>query len=81
MVFFDVLDKILRVLPVALVGAEGKNLILVRTIRLCLFSALPKRLHTGQSFIGLLVKILVIGLVAPAHRPLLSCKIDFYFYR
>ena len=66
--FLDVLGEILYVFPVRLVGAEGKNLVLLRPIGHRLLFALAKRLHPGQAVIGLLVEILVVCLVAPPHR-------------
>ena len=71
-VLFDVLDKVFCVLPVAFVGIEGKYLISVGSLRLGRPPALPEGLHTVQPFIGLLMEILGVRLVAPAHGTLLS---------
>ena len=79
-VLLDVLDKIFCVLPVALVGVEGKYLISVGSLHLGRPPALPKGLHTVQPFVGLLVEILGVRLIAPAHGTLLSQNRFLYYY-
>ena len=54
----DVLDKIFRVLPIRLVGANRENLISVRPIGYSRLFALSKGLHSCQAFIRLLMEIL-----------------------
>jgi len=63
----DVFQKILNVLPVRFVGVEGKYLLSVRAIRHGLFFALPEGQHPLEPFVGLLVQVLGVRLVLPAH--------------
>lgn len=55
--FFDVLNEILCVLPIALVGVIREDLVSVRPISRCRLFTLPKGLHTRQAVIGLLVQV------------------------
>ena len=63
----DVLDKILCVLPIALVGVKGVNFILLLPMSRSLFLALAKGLHSRETVIGLLVKILGIRFISSSH--------------
>lgn len=84
MVILDVLDKILRMLPVVLIGVEGKYLVLRCTIGYRLFFALAKGLHPGKPVIGLLVQILEVRFISTPHSDFLSCIyfcINLYFYK
>ena len=56
-------------LPVRFVSIEGKDLLLVRAVRYGFFFALTKGQHPMEPFIGLLVKVLIVRLVLPAHSP------------
>ena len=58
MLFFDVLDKIFCVLPIALVGVIRENLVFLRSIGHRRLFTLPKGVHPFQAFIGLLVEVL-----------------------
>ena len=58
MLFLDVLDKIFRVFPIALIGVERKNLFSLCAIGHSFFFALAKCLHPDEPVISLLVQIL-----------------------
>ena len=72
-IFFDILDKILRVLPVGLIGACGKDFFRIRPVLLCFPFAFAKGLHTGQALIRLLVQVFGIGFIfsSQSKRPLI----------
>ena len=78
----NVLDKVLRMFPICLIGVERENFILLRSVGHGLRLALSKGLHSRQPVIGLLVEILNIRLVAPAHTalPLSSLSTAEFLY-
>ena len=68
----DVLDKILGVLPVALVGVERENLLLIRACGHGRPLALPEGLHPHQLVICLLMEVFIVRLIPAPHRYLHS---------
>ena len=68
----DVLDKILGVLPIALVGVEGENLLLIRPGSYRRPLTLTEGLHPHQLIIGLLMEVFIVRLIPAAHRYLHS---------
>ena len=84
MILFDVLDKVFRMFPVALIGVERKYFIFLCAVGYSFFFTFAKSLHPSKPIIGLLVQIFEVRFISTSHSDFLSCiyfYINLYFYK
>ena len=77
----DPFNKVFDMLPVRLVRAKRKNLVLLGSVLHSFFFGLTKRLHPGQLLVGLLMQILAVVFIFSTHcRPPFKLMVSRFFH-